>query len=299
MTEITIRSSKAPPLAGYLRPAGLVSSLRSNGDLIRQFASREVVERHRGAYLGVAWNLVNPLITLTIYTFIFGYVFKSRWAEAGAVAGAANTAAEQTGAATSTAFVLPFFVGHALFHFFSESLNRAPLVVASRPNFVRKVVFPLEILPVVSVLSATVYPLVCLPCLLIAQFVLTGGLHATAVLLPLVVLPLLFLSMAMSWLLAAIGVFIRDVRHIVLVLTQLVMFMTPVFYSVDRIPPQWRDLYMLNPLAIVIENARSVVLWGKMPNWMELGFLTLISLVMLQVAYALFMHLRRGFADAV
>jgi lipopolysaccharide transport system permease protein len=295
MSQITIRSSQAPPLAGYLRPSGLLGTIRTHLDLIRQFSSREVIERHKGAYLGVAWNIVNPLITLAIYTFVFGYVFQQRWKEAapGGEGGAVGAGG------MTVAFVLPFFVGHAVFHFFSECMNRAPSVVAARPNLVRKVVFPVEILPVVSVVSAAVYPLVCVPCFLIAQLVLTGRLQATALLLPAVVAPLVFLCMAMSWVLAAVGVFVRDVRHMVVVLTQLIMFLTPVFYSVDRIPAAWRWVYGLNPLAIVIENARNVLLWGKMPNWIELGVLTAISLVATQVAYAIFMHMRRGFADDV
>lgn len=288
MSQITIRTSQPPSTAGYLHPAGLLGTLRAHSDLIRQFAGREVVERHRGAYLGVIWNVVHPLITLAIYTFIFGYVFKSRWHDPAGADGPAGTA-----------FVLPYFIGHALFHYFSECANRGPSFVSTRPNFVRKVVFPVEILPVVGVVSASVYPLVCLPCFLVAQFALTGHLQATALLLPIVVIPLVLLNLAVSWLLAAFGVFVRDMRHIVVVATQLLMYMTPVFYSVERIPASWRGLYELNPLTIVIENARRVLLWGVQPHWAELGVLTLVVLAFTQVCYAVFMRMRRGFADEV
>lgn len=284
MSQITIRTSQPPSTAGYLHPAGLLDALRTHLDLIRQFAAREVIERHRGAYLGVIWNVVNPLITLGIYTFVFGYVFGSRWHDP---------------AGGEASFVLPYFIGHAIFHFFSECANRGPTIVSTRPNFVRKVVFPVEILPVVSVLSASVYPLVCLPCFLVAQYILTRELQTTALLLPIIIIPLILLNLSVSWLLAAFGVFIRDVRHIVVVATQLLMFMTPVFYSVERIPASWRGLYQLNPLTIVIENARRVLLWGTQPHWAELGILTLIMLALTQVSYAVFMHMRRGFADEV
>jgi len=290
VTETIIRTSRPSRLREFLYPASMLDSLARHRDLIAQFTSREVLERHKGAYLGVAWNILNPLITLTIYTFVFGYVLKSRWQQA-------ESTHDLSG--TTVAFVLPFFVGHALFHFFSECINRAPTVVASRPNFVRKVVFPVEILPVVSVLSGAVYPLVCIPCLLIAQLVIIGHIPATALLLPIVVLPLALICFGLSWFLASVGVFLRDSRHVIVVLTQLLMFLTPVFYPIELIPESWRGLYRLNPLAIVIENARAVALWGTQPNWLELGILIILSAACAQLGFAYFMKTKRGLSDVV
>ncbi len=290
MSQLVIRTSIPTPLRAYLSPLPLVATLARHRGLIGQFTSREIVERHRGAYLGAAWNVINPLISLAIYTFVFGYVFKSRWQEASDGIG---------GQAIGGAFVLPFFLGHALFHFFSECVNRAPGLVASRPNLVKKVVFPVEILPVVGLLSSLVYPAVAVGCLLLVQMLLVGSVPPTALLLPLVVAPLVPLCMGISWVLATMGVYIRDVRQITVVLTQLAMFLTPVFYPVDRIPEQWRGVYMLNPVTIVIENARSVMLWGTWPNWLALGGVMLFGLLVMQLGYAVFMRTRQGLSDVI
>ncbi|MFN7021099.1 MAG: ABC transporter permease [Phycisphaerales bacterium] len=296
MEDVIVRTSRPHPLAEYLRPSRLIGALTRHRELIGQFAQREVLERHKGAYLGAAWNIVSPLLSLAIYTFVFGFVFQSRWEVA---AKSQSLGAGGVGSGMSGAFVLPFFMGHSLFHFFSECVNRGPTVVASRTNLVKRVVFPVEILPVVSVLSAMVYPVAAIGCMIVVQVVLTGGVPATALLLPVVVLPLAPLCLGISWVLAALGVYVRDVRHVTLVVTQLAMFLTPVFYPVERIPESWRGLYMLNPVAIVIENARAVMLWGRPPDWAAWAGVLAVGLVGMQVGYALFMRARRGLSDVI
>lgn len=294
MPELVIRTSRPTPIGEFLRPSRVAAMFARHRDLITQFAAREVGERHKGAYLGAAWNVVNPLLSLAIYTFVFGVLFESRWQEA-AQAGSGGA----HGKTISGAFVLPFFLGHSLFHFFSECVNRAPVVVASRTNFVKKVVFPVEILPAVSVLSSLVYPVVSIACLLVVQVLIMGYIPVTALLLPVVALPLIPLCLGLSWLLGAVGVYVRDLRHVMLVVTQLSMFLTPVFYPVDRIPESWRGAYMLNPLAIVLEDARAVMLWGRNPDWAAWGAVLLVSLVVMQLGYAVFMKAQRGMADVV
>ncbi|MCC6319870.1 MAG: ABC transporter permease [Phycisphaerales bacterium] len=294
MAELIVRSSVATPVSAFLRPSLVAGTLVRHRELIGQFARREVMERHKGAYLGAAWNVVNPLLSLAIYTFVFGYVFHSRWEEA-----AKTNMGGAGGGGVSGAFVLPFFLGHALFHFFSECVNRAPNVVASRSNLVKRVVFPVEILPVVAVLSSLVYPIAAVACLLAVQVAITGTVPVTALLLPVVALPLAPMCLGIGWILAALGVYVRDVRHVTLVLTQLSMFLTPVFYPVERIPESWRGLYMLNPVAIVIENSRAVMLWGRMPDWGAWGVMLAGSLALMQAGYAVFMRARRGLSDVI
>lgn len=293
MSELIIRSSVPDPARAYLSPGRVLATLVRHRDLIWQFASREVIERHKGAYLGAAWNVISPLLSLGIYTFVFGFVFHSRWQEA------IKTHSGGGNMHLSGAFILPFFLGHSIFHFFAECLNRSPGLVASRPNLVKKVVFPLEILPVVGVLSSLVYPLISIACLLVVQVILTGMIPVTTLLLPIVFLPLIPLCLGIGWVLSALGVYIRDIRHITVVLTQLSMFLTPVFYSVDRVPERFRGVYMMNPMAIVIESARSVMLWGEQPDWKALGALSVFSLFVMQAGYVLFMRARRGLNDAI
>lgn len=289
---VTIRTAERPRLAPYLNPMSMLITLSTHRGLIGQFARREVAERHKGAYLGSLWNIISPIITLLIYGFVFGYVFDSRWRDPALAA-----SEDQGGAAAS--FLLPFFLGHSMYHFFSECVGRAPFTVAARPNLVKKVVFPVEILPVVSVLSAMVYPLIAIPLLFIAQLVVVGSIPLTVMMLPLMFLPLIFAVMGISWFLASLGVYSRDIKNVVQVVLQLLIFMTPVFYSPERIPPRFRGLYGLNPLGFILEQARGVTLWGREPQWVKLAMVTLASLVVMQLGYAFFMRTKRGLADVI
>lgn len=286
MSELVIRSSTPAPVWTNLNPGTLARTLWAHRELIRGFAGREVLERHKGAVLGVAWNVVSPLITLGIYTLVFGYIFGSRW-ERGDLPPALN-------------FPLTFFAGHTFFHLFSETANRAPGLISSRPNLVRRVVFPLEILPVTVVCAGLVYVAIAASITLAVLFAATGRIPWTVVLLPAVLAPLIMLSLGVSWVLAAVGVFVRDMRQIVLVLTQLLMFCTPLFYQIDRIPPDkmWlRKVIEANPLSIIVENARRCMLWGEDPQWLRLGVLTAGSFVLMLAGYGFFMSCRRGMAD--
>lgn len=290
--QITIRTAEAPRLAPFLNPASMLTMLSVHRGLIAQFARRDVLERHKGAYLGSLWNIISPVITLLIYGFVFGYVFESRWRDP-------TLAANEGDGGAAASFLLPFFLGHSMYHFFSECVGRAPLTVAARPNLVKKVVFPVEILPVVSVLSAMVYPLVAIPLLFIAQLVVVGSIPMTVLMLPLMFLPLIFAAMGISWFLASLGVYSRDIKNVVQVVLQLLIFMTPVFYSPERIPHRFRGLYGLNPLGFIIEQARGVTLWGREPNWTKFAMITLSSLIAMQLGYAFFMRTKRGLADVI
>ncbi len=289
MSELVIRSSEPPALWEHFSPVGMVRSIWSHRELIRNFAARELVERHKGAMLGVAWNIMNPLLTLAVYTIVFGYIFGQRW-------GKGNIPDQFD-------FPLTFFAGNALFHVFVECANRAPTMVSSRSNLVRKVVFPLEILPVTAVWAAFIQSLITLGLLLIVLLIATNGagLHWQIVYLPLVMLPLLMLSVGVSWALSAVGVFIRDLRHVVVVLTQLLMFMTPLFYKLDeRISadhPVLRTIIADNPLSVIVESGRRVLLWGETPDWLALSWVTLFSAAVMLGGHFIFSAMRRSMAD--
>lgn len=284
MSQLVIRTSRRPPLSSSLSPLALAGMMSRHRDLIRGFAARELLERHKGAILGVAWNILNPLLTLVIYTAVFGYIFGTYWGRGDLP--------------RRLDFPLVFFVGHTLFHVFAETANRAPTLVSNRPNLVRKVVFPLEILPVTIVLSSLVYAAIALGICLLVLFIAKGSVPVRALLLPVVLLPLIMLSLGTGWFLAAVGVFLRDVRHIVQVLTQMLMFMTPIFYQAnERIPPGLRGLIEANPLTTIVENGRRALLWDEPLQWWRLGAVTVASAVVMQAGYAFFMTMRRGMAD--
>jgi len=224
-------------------------------------------------------------VLLLTYTFVFGGLFKARWPDA------RNEGLGE--------FALALFCGLTAFNLFSECVQRAPRIVVGVPNYVRKVVFPLEILPVSVLGSAVFHALASLLILILVRLVIGGGLPWTLLLLPLVSLPLLFLSLGVGWFLAGLGVYVRDIGQAAALALQVLMFATPIFYPPNLIPEGLRALLLLNPLADVVENWRRVVLWGRLPEWGPLGLWTLIGALVLVLGYAWFTNTKRGFADVL
>jgi lipopolysaccharide transport system permease protein len=270
------------------QPTSLVAlgkSLWRNRQLIAQMTKREVVGRYKGSALGLVWSFLNPVFMLTVYTFVFSVVFKARWGVGG----------EES----KTQFAVVLFVGMVVHGLFAEVLNRAPGLILSNVNYVKKVVFPLEILSVVSMGVALFYSLISLGVLLIAFVLFNGYLHWTAVLAPLVVLPLVILTLGLAWMLASLGVFLRDVGQTIGIITTVMMFLAPVFYPITMLPEELRPWIMANPLTFIIEQAREVLIWGRLPDWLGLGVYTLVATVVAWAGYAWFQKTRKGFADVL
>ena len=270
------------------QPTSLVAlgkSLWRNRQLIAQMTKREVVGRYQGSALGLVWSFLNPVFMLTVYTFVFSVVFKARWGVGG----------EES----KTQFAVVLFVGMIVHGLFAEVLNRAPGLILFNVNYVKKVVFPLEILPVVSMGAALFYSLISLGVLLIAFVLFNGYLHWTAVLAPLVVLPLVILTLGLAWMLASLGVFLRDVGQTISIITMVMMFLAPVFYPITALPEEMRPWIMANPLTFIIEQARNVLIWGRLPNWIGLGLYTLVAAAIAWAGYAWFQKTRKGFADVL
>jgi lipopolysaccharide transport system permease protein len=265
-------------------PTDMVKSLWSHRELITASAKREVLGRYRGSTLGLLWSFVNPLLMLSIYSFVFSIVFKARW---------------DSNSDSKTEFALVLFAGLILFNLFSECINRAPALVLNNPNYVKKVVFPLEILPIVTLLSALFHALISLGVWLLAYAVLYGVPHLTVLYLPLVILPLLMFVAGLSWALASIGVFLRDVAQFIGTVMTVVLFMSPIFYSVNALPENFRKWLFLNPLTPLIEQTRDVLYWGKPPNFLMVGINTVISALIAWLGFVWFQKTRKGFADVL
>lgn len=272
-------------LLGLLDPVGLACRLWALRGLVGQFTRREIEGRYRGSLLGLLWTFVQPLTLLATYTFVFGSVFKARWPEA------RDDGLHQ--------FALALFCGLIPYNLLAECAQRAPGLVVAVPNYVRKVVFPLEVLPLASLGSALFHAAASLLVLLAAQLASGAGLPWTVLLVPLVLLPLVFLSLGVAWFLASLGVFVRDVGHLIGLLTQVLLFATPIFYPPTALPAALRPWLALNPLVDVVENLRRVVLWGRLPEWPALGCWLLITLLLLLLGQAWFMKTKRGFADVL
>jgi lipopolysaccharide transport system permease protein len=281
----TLITARAASVAQYLNPLTLVRTLWRQRDLIRQFTRREIEGRYRASFLGLFWSFINPLVLLLIYTFVFGVVFKSKWPNA------------KTDSLSE--FAITLFCGLIAFNLFSECVGRAATLVVSVPNYVKKVVFPLEILPLSALGAALFHAGISLGILLVADLLIIGTFPWTILLLPLVILPLLLLTLGLTWFLASLGVFIRDISYTVTLILQVLFFLTPVFYALQNIPEPYRDFISLNPLTPIVENVRRVILWDMLPDWASLVGWIVATSVLMVLGYAWFMKTKKAFADVI
>lgn len=266
-------------------PLGMARSFWSNRELVWQMTKREVIGRYRGSVMGLAWSFFNPVLMLIVYTFVFSVVFKARWGS-----GAEESKAD---------FAIILFVGMIVHGLFAECINRAPSLILSNVNYVKKVVFPLEILTWVAMGSALFHALVSLVVLMAAQLIINLTVPWTAIFFPVVILPLLVATMGFAWFLAATGVFVRDIGQITGIITTVMLFLAPVFYPVSALPKEYQILLLINPLTLVIEQARQVLIWGTMPNWSGLAVYLAVSLAIAWAGFWWFQKTRRGFADVL
>jgi len=269
----------------YLNPLGTLWGIWKGRDLLGQLVRRNIEIRYKGTMMGLVWMVVTPLVMLAVYTFVFGVVFKARWS---------------TGLGDSKAvFALVMFCGMTVFNIFSESVMGSVGIVTGNPNYVKKVVFPLELLPFSAVLSACFFGLIWIGILLLGIVLFFHKFCLTAVCLPLLFIPLILFSCGFAWFVASLGVFLRDLGHVVGILLQVLYFMTPIFYSVEMVPESLRPILLLNPLTTLVQSTRQVLMFGQWPHWSVLGIVTLHSMVIFQLGYFWFMKTKRGFADVL
>jgi len=261
----------------------IVSSWRNRG-LIGALIKREVVGRYRGSIMGMLWSLFNPIVMLVIYTFVFSVVFKARWS---------------VDSSSKTEFALMLFAGLMVFNLFSECINRAPGLIIGNVNYVKKVVFPLEILPWVTLGGALFHFFVSLGVWLIAYLMLFEHVQYTAILLPIFLAPLVLFTLGLVWFLASIGVYLRDVSQIIGVLTSVLMFVSPIFYPITALPEKYRYLLALNPLTPAIEDARALLFRGQLPDLVHLGIYYIAAALVFWLGFAWFQKTRKGFADVL
>lgn len=274
-----------PHQAHPTNPIAMFTSLWRNRRLILQMTWREVIGRYRGSIMGLAWSFLNPLLMLIVYTFVFSVVFKARW----------GIGDEES----RTDFAIILFTGMIVFNLFSEIVNRAPGMIVSNPNYVKKVIFPLEILAWVALGAVLFHNSVSLIVLLLVQIILNHSLPWTIVFFPLVLLPLIFTSLGVAWFLAALGVFVRDVGQITGVFTTILMFLSAVFYPLSALPENYQAFLKLNPLALIIAESRKVLILGILPDWSSLGIALLVGFAIAVVGFWWFQKMRKGFADVL
>jgi len=286
MSSVVVHSARPTPLPALLNPGHLVGSLWRHRDLAWQFAVRYFQARYKGTYLGIGWALAVPLLMLAVYTLVFNFIFQARL----------GVSPEET----RSQYAVLLFCGITVYGIFSETVTRSTSLVLDNPNYVKKVVFPLEILAVSSLVSAVMFSGFGIALVLLGTWWFFGSVPWTAVLLPLVLVPMLALSLGLSWFFSSLAVFVRDVGNVVSIfVSQLLFFLTPIFYRVESLPVEWQWVARVNPMTPVVEGARNVLVLGKGPDWQALGLTLALGLLVMQFGYAWFVKSKRGFSDVL
>lgn len=260
------------------------AALIRNKSLAWELSKREVLGRYRGASFGLAWSVISPFLMLCVYAFAFGTVMKSRWPH-------------EAGGSHSYAVIL--FVGLIVHGFFAECVSRATNLVVGNPNFVKRVVFPLDVLPWPMMFSALFHALMNVVVLALLMLALEHKLHLTVLLLPLIFLPLMLLTMGLSWFLASVGVYFRDISQVMPVFVTALLFLSSAIIPISILPRGLQIFFHLNPLTFFIDEARAVVLMGVLPNWWALALATMGGLLVAWLGHAWFVMTQRGFADVL
>jgi len=270
----------------YGNPVRVLHRLWRYRELLVQLTIREITQRYRGTYLGILWSFITPFCMLLIYTFVFSIVFQAKWGQIDQEIGRSQ-------------FALTLYAGLIPFTVFSEVVNRAPMLILSVPNYVKKVVFPLEILPLVALGSALIHSLISIGILVVGVALLLGSVSPAIVLLPLAYVPLILLCLGLGWFLASLGTYVRDIGQSVALVVQVLIFMSPVFYPITAVPEQLRIVLYLNPLTTILDGFRRTLLWQQTLAWEPWAAWTAITAGLALLGYVWFMKTKPGFADVM
>jgi lipopolysaccharide transport system permease protein len=278
---------RAVPPAATRRWPGLfepITSLTRHPYLVWQLTRQEILNRYRGSVLGVIWSFITPLLLLAVFTLVFSVIFQAKW----------NQAIDSKGE-----FAVVLFAGFLVFWLFADCTSRAPQLIVQNVNFVKKIVFPLEILPWTVMLSALFHTAISAVVLLVFRVILFGLPSPTVLLFPLVLLPFVLMTMGVSWFLASIAVFYRDTIHAVEVSLIVLMYSSPIIYPLSMVPDEFRRIVELNPLTLVVQQSRMTLLWDEIPNWLALGAYFVVSWAVAWLGFAWFQKTKKGFANVV
>ena len=277
-----IYSSSARPRV--LSFTGPFSAWLRHRSLTLELTRRDILGRYRGASFGLLWSLISPFLMLGVYTLAFGYILRARW----------------PGTTGNTAdFAMLLFLGLLTHGFFAECLIRAPALITGNANLVKKIVFPLDVLPWTVVLSSLFHTLTNAIVFLAINLLLRGEIHPEILLLPLVLAPLVLLTLGVVWLLSALSVFLRDITQITSVVATAMLFLSSAIIPVETLPERYQRVFELNPLTFIIDQVREVAFWGRWPDWSGLGLYAVGALLFAYAGYAVFQKTRPGFADVL
>ena len=262
----------------------MIRSIFKNGYLLKQMVRKDIGDKYKGSVLGALWSLLVPVLMLIIYTFVFSEVFQARW---------------DIDTDNKYQFALVLFCGLSAFNLVSEVMSRSTTLIASNVNYVKKVIFPLELLPVVITLSALFNCAVSYLILIAANYILNGVISKTLYQIVLAVIPLLVLTVGLGLLISAIAVYLKDVGNAISVIVTMLMYLSPVFFPLSSVPEEFRGICEINPMTYIIENFRNVTLYGKNMDWRFWVISCLAAMVFYEIGYVTFMRAKEGFADVL
>lgn len=261
-----------------------MTRISNQATLVWEMTKREILGRYRGMRIGILWALVTPFFMLLVYTLAFGYVLKSRWPGS---------------SGSTTDFALILFAGLVVHGFFAECFVRAPQLIVGNVNYVKKVVFPLETLVWSMAFSALFHLMINLLVLVLLKWFWHGSVPWTALLLPLVMAPLMLLTVGVSLAVAALGVYLRDIGQFAGVVSTAMLFLSSAIVPLEVVPEKVRWIFLANPLTYMINQCREVVIWGRMPDWLGMLTYSLVAILVLFLGIRAFQSMRRGFADVL
>lgn len=262
----------------------MIKTLYKNGYLLRQLVKKDIQQRYQGSILGMLWSFIVPILMLVIYTFVFSEVFQAKW---------------DIDTSDKYQFALVLFCGLSAFNMVAEVMNRSTILIVSNTNYVKKVIFPLEILPVVITCSALFNCVISFAILIVAKLVLYHNVSSTLYLIILAMIPLIVMSVGLGLFISALSVYLKDVGNIISVLVTVLMYMSPVFFPLSAVPEKFRGICEANPMTYIIENFRNVVLHGKCLDWKFYGISCVVALGIYLFGKVVFMRAKEGFADVL
>jgi lipopolysaccharide transport system permease protein len=251
--------------------------------LIRSMVRRDLTSRYKGSMMGVAWAVITPAVMIIIFTIIFSGIFNARFGNQGG----------------HLSFAIYLFCGLMPWIAFSEGVQRATSSINENVNLVKRVVFPVEALPVNVALAALVQQMIGVVVLLLAELLFEREFHATVLLLPALLVPQLMATVGLGWLMASLGVFIRDLPQLNQLLLMAWMYLTPIFYPENQIPSQYRWLVRLNPMAPLVRSYRRILLEGRLPDWAGLSYTLAFAVVCFVFGYWWFVRTKKAFAEVL
>lgn len=246
-----------------------------------QMIKRNILLRYKGSVLGIAWSFANPMLMLAVYSIVFTYIFKARVTD------------------STVPYAIFMFAGMSTYNIFRETVSNSCSIIYSNSPYVKKIIFPLEIFPMIQSITCLIFGLIWYILLFIGLLLFTNKIYFTVIYLPLILIPLVLFSTGLAFITSSVSVFLRDLVQVVNVVLQALFFMTPICYSLQALPPKAQNLLKINPMALIVEETRSILLYGNSPSWTNLGIMFCVSLLVFHLGLCWFRFVKKGFANAM